>query len=120
MIVEFLCRYNAPLDDETIQLIDKELKAGRIINSDYDELSERTRLSKKYQCYEYGPFTFNLKDIKRFNHIDSKHTCIRFFDGEAANVKVSYETFQTIYTTMTGINIHKFGNADNEIVKNGE
>lgn len=110
MMIELLCRYAKKLTPDEEQEIELLLNTQAIIDGDdFDKVSAREKLlSERGDLFEYGEFTFNLKDVMSFNLVDSKHTCIRFYNGAIYTYKIDYESFRSIYQTLTGTLINDF------------
>ena len=104
MLVELLCKYNKAISKEALEEINQILATEELIKgSDFDKETMREELLEEHGSHEYGPFTFNLKDVQGFNHIDPEHTCVRFYNGQVFNFKVEYEIFKSVYQQLTSI-----------------
>jgi hypothetical protein len=106
MIVELPCRYLKKLDKDAQRELDRQLDTERIIQGeDFDEEAERLRLVEEEEQYEYGLFTFNMKDICAFNEIDAGHTAVRFYNNAICVFKLEYIIFKQLYQEVTGLAI---------------
>ena len=104
-MLELSCRYSKTLDPVVQQELEDSLETQRLILGDnYNETIAKDNFLKSIgQKYEYGPFTFNLKDVVGFNAIDEEHTAIRFYNSMVYVFKINYEEFKIAYQEISGM-----------------
>ena len=113
MVIELLCRYPKDPASEDFSQFDEELDLMAVIQGDnFNREKERNKLIKKENVdkFEYGPFSFDLKDIVSFNMVDADHTCVRMYGNVGYVFKINYDEFRTIYQTLSGRVINDFSN----------
>lgn len=108
-IVKFLCRYQKDAVDKQSKEIEEELKVQELIQGDkFDKDSERDKLIKNSNAFDYGPMILNLKDVCHANHVDEIHTCLRFYNGQAYTYKIPFTEYEIVYQTLQGIVVNDF------------
>lgn len=118
MIIKLLCRYSKTPNREEDEELNNELNIQALIQGEnFDKDKERDKILKgrgnKAPVYDYGPFIFDLKDVKQFNYVDRNHTCIRFYEGDTYTFKIQPQQFESIYSTVTGNVIMDLTRIDN-------
>jgi len=57
--------------------------------------------------HDYSPMTFDMDDVARFNRsADRKSTTVRFKDGDAYIMNLTYEEFQALFSQCTKKDVH--------------
>jgi hypothetical protein len=93
MIVEMLVRWTE-MSFKKSKSDDDEIR--RIING--DDNSSFGGLQPEI-THDYSPIVFNMEDVARFNRgSEPGYTTVRFYDGDAYTMKVSYKEFMSIYS----------------------
>lgn len=93
MKVELQCRFkklDLTEDEKAYQ------EAQRIIGK------EDITFDANDESFTYEPIVLDLKDIRGFNPVDSKHTCVRTYQLDSFIVGAPYHAFFTFYQEMTG------------------
>jgi hypothetical protein len=82
---------------------DDELK--RLLGSEEPE----TGMYRTEIVHEYGPLTFDLEDVKRYNRAKERgHTTVHFNDGDTVVLKIPYWEFLEIDIQYSGKQISDF------------
>lgn len=99
--VRFLKEKTKEEEKEWKEFIETEkiIKGDDFNPSDYEEESEK---------YMYDRAVFDLKDIIRLNNYNEDHVVVRFYGGDSFVVKINYDKFVEIYSSLTGYNITSF------------
>ena len=121
MIVEFLCRYSANPKSIALKEIEEELNIQEIIQGEkFNRESERETMLAEAKAYEYGPVLFDFTDIESANPVDKDHTMVKYYTGMLRILKISYDQYKAIYSTVEGKLITSFVDGINPIDIHGE
>lgn len=111
MMIELICRYSKPLSEDINKQLSEHLSEQRIIlgDDDFDADQEKSKFLKDLdEMFEYGPFTFSMKDVCAFNSLDEEHTAVRFYNNAVCAFKINYDQFKEIYQDVTQILIKEY------------
>lgn len=104
-----MCRYQKDDNSSVMVKINQELDEQSLIKGDsFNREKAKQYLMNKRNAYEYGNFTFDLKDVKTWNWADQDHTTIRLYGGETYVFKVDEQRFGAIYQTLMNTIVNDF------------